>query len=373
MFGFNKHQLKNGILLAFILFLFTQLWQELIEEDYEDNLATESSYQELSEKSFKTHGQEAPRSALRNYKEKKRKPGIQRKQRLKAGLAANEDLKKKKEDLERERDLLQKLLWEANIKNIMSGQDALSPLIQSLPKVYAQDDPELIQIIKQKYLIPPSDGDYNIHAEQDTSMGQAQTVRKILNNKHDGHFIECGALDGETRSNSLFLEMENDWQGILIEADPISLAKIRSKNRKAWLVPACLSTKKETMYVTFAAFGHVGHILDEADNHEVNSKQNQLVNVTCLPLYSILMALDNPSIDYFSLDVEGSELDILKTIPFDSVDIKTLSVEFFHLDEKGATNDEMKTYMISQGYKYHSTVTAQKNHANDYIFVHKSV
>ena len=53
MFGFNKHQLKNGILLAFILFLFTQLWQELIEED---NLATESSYQELSEKSFKTHG-----------------------------------------------------------------------------------------------------------------------------------------------------------------------------------------------------------------------------------------------------------------------------------------------------------------------------
>ena len=45
-----------------------------------------------------------------------------------------------------------------------------------------------------------------------------------------GHFIECGALDGETRSNSLFLEMENDWHGILIEADPISLAKIRYKS-----------------------------------------------------------------------------------------------------------------------------------------------
>ena len=40
-------------------------------------------------------------------------------------------------------------------------------------------------------------------------------------------FIECGALDGETRSNSLFLEMQNDWRGILIEADPMSLAKIR--------------------------------------------------------------------------------------------------------------------------------------------------
>ena len=41
----------------------------------------------------------------------------------------------------------------------------------------------MIEIIKEKYLIPPSKGDYNIHSEQDTSMGQAQTIRKILNNK----------------------------------------------------------------------------------------------------------------------------------------------------------------------------------------------
>ena len=50
-------------------------------------------------------GQEAPRSALRNNKEKKRKPGIQRTQRKAAGQAANEELRKKKEDLERERDV----------------------------------------------------------------------------------------------------------------------------------------------------------------------------------------------------------------------------------------------------------------------------
>ena len=52
---------------------------------------------------------------------------------------------------------------------------------------------------------------------------------------------------------------------------------------------------------------------------------------------------------------------------------QTLSVEFFHLDELGTSNDEMKEYMISQGYRYHSTVTAKKNHANDYIFVRKDL
>ena len=48
---------------------------------------------------------------------------------------------------------------------------------------------------------------------------------------------------------------------------------------------------------------------------------------------------------------------------------QTLSVEYFHLDEKGSSNDEMKRFMLNQGYRFHSKVTAPKNHANDYIFV----
>jgi hypothetical protein len=42
----------------------------------------------------------------------------------------------------------------------------------------------------------------------------------------------------------------------------------------------------------------------------------------CFPLYSILMALENPIVDYLSLDLEGPELQVLKSLPFDKVDIK---------------------------------------------------
>ena len=42
----------------------------------------------------------------------------------------------------------------------------------------------------------------------------------------------------------------------------------------------------------------------------------------CLPFFSILLAVGNPQVDYFSLDVEGSELSILKTIPWEQVKIK---------------------------------------------------
>lgn len=46
------------------------------------------------------------------------------------------------------------------------------------------------------------------------------------------------------------------------------------------------------------------------------------VDVQCFPLASYIMALNITSVDYFSLDVEGSEMEVLQTIPFNLVDIK---------------------------------------------------
>ena len=45
--------------------------------------------------------------------------------------------------------------------------------------------------------------------------------------------------------------------------------------------------------------------------------------VKCFPLYEILLAVGNPTIDYFSLDIGSrAEMHVLKTIPWDKVDIK---------------------------------------------------
>ena len=38
------------------------------------------------------------------------------------------------------------------------------------------------------------------------------------------------------------------------------------------------------------------------------------IKVVCIPLFSILLALGNPVVDYFSLDTEGADFEILKVI-----------------------------------------------------------
>ena len=54
----------------------------------------------------------------------------------------------------------------------------------------------------------------------------------------------------------------------------------------------------------------------------------------CLPFFAILLAMGNPTVDYFSLDVEGAELPILKTIPWDKVEIKVMY--YIHFDVRAS-------------------------------------
>ena len=75
------------------------------------------------------------------------------------------------------------------------------------------------------------------------------------------------------------------------------------------------------MVAKFASWGHVGQIVSDP-KQVARVAEDKLFDVTCLPMYSILLALGNPTVDYFSLDVEGAEYDVLKTIPYDDVDIK---------------------------------------------------
>ncbi len=98
------------------------------------------------------------------------------------------------------------------------------------------------------------------------------------------------------------------------------------------------------------------------------------LRVPCFPLESILLALNQTHVDYFSLDVEGLELDILKTIPFNRIQIDTLSVEYIH--GKGGKKAYTE-YMETKGYVTYKEIRHTNRiidlYVNDLIFVRKEL
>jgi len=81
------------------------------------------------------------------------------------------------------------------------------------------------------------------------------------------------------------------------------------------------------------------------------------IKVQCFPLYTILMALGNPKVDFISLDIEGAELPVLKTIPWDKVNIRALMIEVNHMGKvfEGSLED-LETYLDESGYKFYKKV-----------------
>ena len=69
------------------------------------------------------------------------------------------------------------------------------------------------------------------------------------------------------------------------------------------------------------------------------------------------MALGNPHIDYFSLDIEGAELPVLKTLPWDKINMTLIDVEVNHAGVIfPGTREDIQTFISSHNYPYTKSV-----------------
>jgi Methyltransferase FkbM domain len=59
-------------------------------------------------------------------------------------------------------------------------------------------------------------------------------------------------------------------------------------------------------------------------------RKPEFISVQSFPIYSILLALSRTNVDFFSLDVEGYELDVLRTIPWSKVNIRVNTTKNFN-------------------------------------------
>ena len=78
----------------------------------------------------------------------------------------------------------------------------------------------------------------------------------------------------------------------------------------------------ESNYEAGKIFGHGNDEQKEKSVERIKRDGIKLIDVQCFPFYSILLAVGRTRVDYFSLDVEGAESQILFNVPWHLVDVK---------------------------------------------------
>lgn len=189
-------------------------------------------------------------------------------------------------------------------------------------------------------------------------------------NFDEGFFIEAGANDGYSQSNTYFLEKKRRWSGILVEGIPELFKKARRQRNKS-VVHNCALVSSEFLDSTVTM--HYADLMsvvegslktkEEQDRHisaglnVQHLEKSYSVTVPARTLESILDEYSNlPDIDFFSLDVEGYELDVLKGINLDRYKPKYILVEarFF---------EEVNSFLESHSYKM-----IEKLSYHDYLY-----
>ncbi|MEA2462112.1 MAG: hypothetical protein QOH90_2289 [Actinomycetota bacterium] len=148
-----------------------------------------------------------------------------------------------------------------------------------------------------------------------------RAIEARLEHRSPGFFVEAGAFDGYTQSNTYYLERALGWRGLLVEPVPI-LARAARRERPASTVVNCGLVPSDypaqeiqlryggTMTVVASAPG-AGEWAQAAQANMALDEPEHEFAVPARTLSSLLDEIRAPEVDLLSLDVEGYEAEVL--------------------------------------------------------------
>lgn len=194
--------------------------------------------------------------------------------------------------------------------------------------------------------------------------------------KRGGFFVEAGANDGITQSNTYYLARFRQWKGVLIEAFP-HLAQSCARTRPESHTVCCALGAPEVagMTVKLRHAGLMSHIcgtLGDAERERDRAQQGQRVQGMALhegfieaPLRTLTEVLESAGaptrFDLLSLDVEGHEVEVLRGLDFARFKPGVICIEVLQ------SNIEVVEALLSPHYNQEAILHQGRDHA-DYFW-----
>lgn len=145
--------------------------------------------------------------------------------------------------------------------------------------------------------------------------------------KRDGYFVEVGVGDGEKFSNTLLLERDLGWRGILAEPAKMFHENI-SEIRNSILDKRAVSNESGKT-VLFEQDDTMGELSGLAGQRSPRGQQSlSSYEVSTVRLDDLLAEHSAPDeIDYMSIDTEGSEVSVLDGLSLSKRRISLVTIE----------------------------------------------
>ena len=186
---------------------------------------------------------------------------------------------------------------------------------------------------------------------------------KFLNNSifkgyMHGIFVDVGAHDGKTLNNTLFFEETYNWTGLNIEPIPNVYEKLKNNRPKCINLNFAISNSDNAMKDFMINTGHaemLSGLVDNYDNRHLLRIHNEALEHSCKmsvvkvltrTLESVFLENNISNVNFLSIDTEGAEFDVIKSINFNKVFIDVICFENNYID----TYEPIVEYLENNGY-----------------------
>lgn len=215
--------------------------------------------------------------------------------------------------------------------------------------------------------------DYNVMRVNGFTDGEIiDAVEHFFWGKIGGVAMELGALDGSLNSNSMTYDLEESfqWNRILIEGDPKYRPGMIKHSPKSFSVNGLIC--EDTAKMHFALSDYVGGVLEfmadefmktyhkevyEAGTPPGNvssvnwaSIKSNVAELYCMPLQHVMHRAHVKHVNFFILDVEGGEMNVLKSIAWDHIVFDVLCIETEPSNRPEGYHQQITNFLGEYGY-----------------------
>lgn len=184
--------------------------------------------------------------------------------------------------------------------------------------------------------------------ESYSQLNQDIKVIEFYNHMKNGFFIEIGAHNGIHLSNTYLLEKNYDWKGFCIEPLPDKFIELKNNRPNSICIDKAIFNESG-LILNFSNCDTGSGITDYIDCH-LHLKESPQIKVETALLNDLLEKYNAPSfIEYLSVDTEGTEYEIFKSINYEKYIFGIIHTEHNGVEPKRTI---IKEFLISKGYIY---------------------
>ena len=194
------------------------------------------------------------------------------------------------------------------------------------------------------------------HLNKSSQFGEDDYILDLFEKEYKGFYLDIGCYH-PTKHNNTYKMYKQGWRGINVDLNQFTIDLFNFLRSKDININSAISDDGNTKELFFLNELNTENTIDKnhinflLNYHNVKDYEITKKKIKSRTFSDIINTYNIKKIDFLNLDVEGHEINIIKTIDFKNLFIDVICVEMIeHNDISKKNNNEIKLILKNNNY-----------------------